>query len=157
MPGSAIIHRKSLLAVGGFDESLWACEDYDVYLKLCRNYKTAFHENIVAYYRITTTGLSMNGVRMLQKGNLVLDRQRPYISSNPQLVNACRAGRENFKNTYGRKIVFNAVQYIAKGELTSAASCISVLFTHSPKLAIKLIARGLRVFPRYMYSKLRNN
>jgi glycosyltransferase involved in cell wall biosynthesis len=34
-PSSALIRRSLLLEVGGFDESLPACEDYDLWLRLC--------------------------------------------------------------------------------------------------------------------------
>jgi glycosyltransferase involved in cell wall biosynthesis len=37
-PSAVVIHRHLLVAVGGFDESLPACEDYDLWLRLaCRH------------------------------------------------------------------------------------------------------------------------
>jgi glycosyltransferase involved in cell wall biosynthesis len=37
-PSAAMIRRDVLLALGGFDESLPACEDYDLWLRLCARY-----------------------------------------------------------------------------------------------------------------------
>lgn len=37
-PSSAIIHREIFDAVGHFDESLPACEDYDLWLRICCRY-----------------------------------------------------------------------------------------------------------------------
>lgn len=34
-PSAAMIHRQTLLDLGGFDDSLPACEDYDLWLRLC--------------------------------------------------------------------------------------------------------------------------
>lgn len=34
-PSASLIHRQTLLDLGGFDESLPACEDYDLWLRLC--------------------------------------------------------------------------------------------------------------------------
>lgn len=41
-PSSIVIHRSVLQAVGGFDESLAACEDYDLWLRICANYEVCF-------------------------------------------------------------------------------------------------------------------
>ena len=37
-PSSVVIHRDLFAALGGFDESLPACEDYDLWLRLCQRY-----------------------------------------------------------------------------------------------------------------------
>lgn len=41
-PSAAVIHKPVLEAVGGFDESLPACEDYDLWLRLCHRYPVCF-------------------------------------------------------------------------------------------------------------------
>ena len=37
-PSTAVIHRATLQALGGFDENLPACEDYDLWLRLCHRF-----------------------------------------------------------------------------------------------------------------------
>ncbi len=37
-PSAAVIQRDRLVELGGFDESLPACEDYDLWLRLCSRY-----------------------------------------------------------------------------------------------------------------------
>jgi glycosyltransferase involved in cell wall biosynthesis len=37
-PSAAVIHKKTLLELGLFDESLPACEDYDLWLRLCHRF-----------------------------------------------------------------------------------------------------------------------
>lgn len=37
-PSSVVIEKKLLIEVGGFDESLTVCEDYDLWLKICSAY-----------------------------------------------------------------------------------------------------------------------
>ncbi len=37
-PSAAVIRRARLVELGGFDESLPACEDYDLWLRLCSRY-----------------------------------------------------------------------------------------------------------------------
>lgn len=41
-PSAAVIRRDILLAFGGFDEALPACEDYDLWLRLCARHPVAF-------------------------------------------------------------------------------------------------------------------
>ena len=43
-PSSALIRRDILLALGGFDTTLPACEDYDLWLRLCSRYPVAYIE-----------------------------------------------------------------------------------------------------------------
>ena len=41
-PSSIMIHRSVFETVGVFDESLPACEDYDLWLRICANYEVCF-------------------------------------------------------------------------------------------------------------------
>ena len=41
-PSSAIIDRSLLISMGGFDETLPACEDYDLWLRICASYPIFF-------------------------------------------------------------------------------------------------------------------
>ena len=41
-PSAALINKKALLQLGGFDESLPACEDYDLWLRLCARYPVIY-------------------------------------------------------------------------------------------------------------------
>ncbi len=43
-PSSAVIHRSIFDAVGGFDESLPVCEDYDMWLRITARYLVTFIE-----------------------------------------------------------------------------------------------------------------
>ncbi len=43
-PSAAVLHRSLLEEVGGFDESLPACEDYDLWLRICAREAVAFVE-----------------------------------------------------------------------------------------------------------------
>lgn len=41
-PSSVMIHRKVLDSVGSFDETLPACEDYDLWLRICARYPVLY-------------------------------------------------------------------------------------------------------------------
>ncbi len=44
-PSSAVMSRQLFEEMGGFDEGLPACEDYDLWLKICSRYPVLFLEN----------------------------------------------------------------------------------------------------------------
>ena len=51
MHATVLYRRDKLVAAGGFDRSLPACEDYDVYLRLSRWNKVAYSPEYLADYR----------------------------------------------------------------------------------------------------------
>lgn len=61
---TAIYRRRELLALGGWDEALTCCEDYDLWLRsLARYGPPGFVEAIVAFYRRKERGLGIDSVR----------------------------------------------------------------------------------------------
>ena len=41
-PSAVMLDRETFLAAGGFDEALPVCEDYDLWLRLCRDHEVGF-------------------------------------------------------------------------------------------------------------------
>ena len=73
-PSSVILHRKILDDVGVFDESLWACEDYELWLRILMRFeiglinekliiKHAGHENQLGFSK----GLEALRIQALEK------------------------------------------------------------------------------------------
>jgi glycosyltransferase involved in cell wall biosynthesis len=46
-PSSVLIHRSVFADVGGFDEQLPACEDYDLWLRICASYPVLFVDDLL--------------------------------------------------------------------------------------------------------------
>jgi glycosyltransferase involved in cell wall biosynthesis len=49
---SLIVRRAAFEAAGGFDERLWGCADYDLYLRILHYYDIAYSAEPLAYYRM---------------------------------------------------------------------------------------------------------
>jgi len=61
---TAIYRRTELLEIGGWDESLSCCEDYDLWLRSLQRYgPPGFVDTIVALYRKKDRGLGIDSVR----------------------------------------------------------------------------------------------
>jgi SAM-dependent methyltransferase len=65
MIATALIDRDKLLAIGGFDETLRRCEDYDLFLSLAERWPVACHDYPVAEYRIHGGNTSADPVDVL--------------------------------------------------------------------------------------------
>ena len=66
MIGTVMFDRARLLEIGGFDESLGMCEDWDVYLRLGRKFPFAAHDHVVADY-VKHEGNASNDLHRLWK------------------------------------------------------------------------------------------
>ncbi len=97
MHGAVMYRRDILLAIGGFDEGLRRCEDYDVSLRLAQKYPIASHPGIVAEYRWHGRNMSRDTASMLRATLAVHDRHREQTGARAQ---AWRAGRRTWKSWY---------------------------------------------------------
>jgi glycosyltransferase involved in cell wall biosynthesis len=81
MNGTVLFDRSRLLEAGGFDLTLRRCEDYDVYLRMSRDYPVVNHHAIVAEYRRHENNMSYNWLEMLHWVKRVMERYRPANGS----------------------------------------------------------------------------
>ena len=75
---TAIYRRETLLALGGWDEALRCCEDYDLWLRsLDRHGPPGFVDTIVVLYRKKAHGLGIDSIRSgVHEGNQRLLKAR---------------------------------------------------------------------------------
>jgi SAM-dependent methyltransferase len=100
MHATVLYRRRALEAAGGFDRSLRACEDYDVYLRLSLGNKAACTRECLAEYRRHATNMSNSSPMMLRAALKVLGRQWNVAQTNPDWAAAYRQGTENWKHYY---------------------------------------------------------
>jgi len=103
----AVMYRRSVFeAVGGFDTSLSASEDCDLYLRITREYPVHHHGEAVAEYR-RWHGANMTGypALMLSTSVSVHRSQRKYIKRNKQYREAYKSGLRRRQWTHGDRLV----------------------------------------------------
>ncbi|MDZ8051999.1 MAG: glycosyltransferase [Aulosira sp. ZfuVER01] len=69
-----LIRKEALIAIGGFDESLPAGQDWDIYLRLAANYHFVPVPSPQILYRISSNSLSTNVVRQEAACLTVIER-----------------------------------------------------------------------------------
>ena len=140
MPGTAIIRRENLISVGGYDESLDSCEDFDMYLKLARNHQFGYHTNISGYYRVSTNSMSSNSIRMLKRSVEVFQRQSSFIADNKSYEKPYQIGLQNNIRMYSRQIATNAALALFNRDVSSFYKHTTYLIQHYPLIAMKSFA-----------------
>jgi glycosyltransferase involved in cell wall biosynthesis len=75
---NALISRYALETVGGFDESLWAAEDWDVWLRLSADYEFVVVPKVQILYRVSSSSLSTNLLKMEVDSLQVIERAFTY-------------------------------------------------------------------------------
>ena len=138
MHATVMYRRDRLLEVGGFDETLPACEDYDLYLRVARNGRVASHERVIADYRRHAANLSSNDRLMLQSVLGVVDRQRPFVGADPVRREALDEGLRNWRDHYGRRL---------------ASGALTLLQTPGERLrGLRALVAALQLAPRSLFS-----
>jgi glycosyltransferase involved in cell wall biosynthesis len=99
--GSSLVYRRSALeAVGAFDASLAAADDYDVYLKLARRYPLYCHDTVVTEYRRHGSNTTRDAGVVLTSQLEVLRRQRSRLRDRRERA-ARRAGMRHTRAEQG--------------------------------------------------------
>jgi len=100
--GATVMFRRAVVEqVGGFDPSLAACEDYDLYLRISRSHPVDTHQALVAEYRRHSNNMSADPGLMLRLTLTVLKRQEPFANA-PEQRAALEAGIRYWEDFYGR-------------------------------------------------------
>ena len=100
MHGTVLYRRASLITANGFDDTLPACEDYDLYLRITRHEPIAGHPRVVAEYRQHRENMSKDRALMLQTVLTVLKRQRSQVPDRRHR-RALRSGMQVWRRYYG--------------------------------------------------------
>jgi hypothetical protein len=84
------VRREAVLAVGGFDETLAAAEDWDMWLRLARaGVRCARIDRALVEYRIRPGAMHLDPTRMVENPRRVLDK----VFADPGLPTAVQALR----------------------------------------------------------------
>ena len=89
--------RRVFDHIKGFNTSLRAAEDYDLYLRIAQKFAMACHRNVVAEYRHHGDSMSSNQKLMLEQVTSVLRDQLKRIGGNTEYEEACRTGLDFFQ------------------------------------------------------------
>jgi glycosyltransferase involved in cell wall biosynthesis len=156
MNATVMYRRKIVQKVGGFDESLAACEDYDLYLRIARDHPVRCHEDIVADYRQHGTNMSRNAEFMLKWILKVHQAEYPHVKGDPNRERAYAEGERYVREYYGDQILrhLRARFHISPADLGSIRSLALVAWNY-PFMKVSLI--GAKEKLGYVLSTVRHS
>ncbi len=140
--GSSIVYRRSALeSVDGFDESLAAADDYDLYLRLARRFPVYCHETVVTEYRRHGTNTTRDPGVVLDSQLEVLGRQRRSVR-DPREREARRRGIRKTRREHGGALAEQIADHWRRRQLRRALRGVRTLARHDPRGLTSLLGTG---------------
>jgi glycosyltransferase involved in cell wall biosynthesis len=135
---AAIMYRIWVFKEFVFDESLRACEDYDLYLKVSRKYSAIHHSGVIAAYRMHANNMSSNSIMMLTYALKVLKRQQKELAT-PGERKAYNLGKSFWTNYY----CYELYRKLRSGKVKATKEILYTILRFKPKYLIKYVYQVL--------------
>jgi glycosyltransferase involved in cell wall biosynthesis len=142
-PGAAVYRRSVLERVGGFDETLPVCEDYDLHLRIAKEHPVCSHDITILSYRRHGANMSRRADVMFETTVRVRRRHVPHEAS-PRLHQAFRDGTAFHRTWYGELLMGEIGQRVRDGRWREALRGFGVLARHDPVAIPSLLRRIAR-------------
>jgi glycosyltransferase involved in cell wall biosynthesis len=127
VPESILVRRLCYESAGLFDESLDACEDWDMWLRITSRYKISGTKQILTRHRILPGSMSTDPIRMLNNRLAVLKKhfgEEPIESEDGNLK----------RYSYGRAYLASSIEYRQYGDKETAFECLRKMAKVCPDL-----------------------
>jgi len=132
---ATVMYRRSVFeSVGGFDTFRRACEDYDLHLRIARDFPICCHDKVVAEYRQHGLSMSHDPGLMLKTSLAVLRSQWPYVTRDRRYKEAFKTGVRSWKDYYGAPLAREVLDHVREGEWKRAIWDLLVLLRYRPRV-----------------------
>ena len=130
---ATVMYRRAVLdSMNGFDASLPACEDYDLYLRIARIFPVQCHHKVVAEYRWHGANMSIDNALMLGRVLTVHRVHWKYARGNTSYEAAFMEGVRNWRDFYGVMLAEDVRTYLWAREWGPALRGLGALLRHDP-------------------------
>jgi len=130
VPESIFLRRYVYDDVGLFDESLRACEDWDVWLRATKKYRIIHSPEILTRHRILAGSMSTDPFRMLTARLAVLKK---HVGGEPLVADSSIVHR-----AYARAYLGSCVEYLQYGDSDRAYECFQKMANICPELLVEV-------------------
>ena len=145
-PGSVIYRRSAFQAVGGFDETLGRSEDYELFLRITREYPVFCHKQFVVDYRLHNSTRSADYAGMLEDALRALDAQSEFVRGSKARTEAVEQGKAYWRDRYEGLQLADRILAIVEGALPLNATV--AIATGGRTELLKLGGRRALHFPQ---------
>jgi glycosyltransferase involved in cell wall biosynthesis len=138
-PGAIILRRMALDVVGAFDPSINQAADYDMALRIARQFPVCVHDQLVLEYRKHGANMSADPASMLMTTMTALGRQWTYVRLTREGREAYRSGVRHWQRSWGKPLVEKVVADIQGQKTTDLAKGIGTLLRYYPRGLIEAV------------------
>jgi glycosyltransferase involved in cell wall biosynthesis len=131
-PGAAMFRRSVFDSVGGFDTTLHAAEDYELYLRVASEFPIHKHGELVLDYRQHGANTTRDSARMLRDTLKVLHSQRERVRGEKAYEEAYKHGITLWQSVYGNALFKDVLVHVRKLEWKQGLWDMLVLIRHDP-------------------------
>ena len=128
VPESMFVHRECYERSGTFDEKLSACEDWDMWLRITKQFKIIGSSHVLTRHRVLPGSMSANPKRMLENRLNVLEK---HFGPEPT---GEEKGKERVRRAYGRAYLAASTEYLQSGDEDQAERCFYKMVVVCPDL-----------------------
>jgi len=139
MPGAVMFRRCVFEWVTGFAEGVGPAADYDLYLRVAKDFPIYCHNESVAEYRVHGANMSGNANVMLQACAAVLRSQRQNAMQTREARQAWREGMEFTRQYYGSQAVSDTRLDMAQHRWRSAIRNLVMLARYDRRGLVSLL------------------
>jgi glycosyltransferase involved in cell wall biosynthesis len=142
MHATVMYRREAIVAAGQFKVGLPACEDYELYLRMARQYPVGTHEVPVAEYRIHESNMSRDLALMLPTVLSVLGTEREHVAGDARRADAYREGRRMWSQYYGKRLFAQLCEYGVRPDARTWRS-LRILIRHAPLALVQAVGHRI--------------
>lgn len=142
-PGQTLIRRDHLLALHGFDETIWGADDWDLYIRLAKRGEVLYDNRPALYYRVHARNASGNALR-LARGHLAVVRK--HLGRHPLRI---RRQLQRSAGFFVPRLDAYAERALAAGRWEDARDALRLTLLFHPRrcLSLRTLRRALASRP----------
>jgi glycosyltransferase involved in cell wall biosynthesis len=133
MPASVMYRRWVFGEVGGFDGTVDAAADWDLYLRIARRFAIYHHGQVVADYRWHGANMTNDPALMLRSTVSVLRSQRQYVKGHKRYEMAYYEGIRLFREHNGMNLAEEVRSRVRGRDVGQALRAALVLARYYPR------------------------
>jgi glycosyltransferase involved in cell wall biosynthesis len=140
----AVMYRRCVFdAVGDFDTSYKAAEDYDLYYRILERFPVYCHDTLVAEIRRHDANMTRDRTLMLKFNMAALRSQRKRVKGDSRYEEAYKAGERLWRDWHGAPVVKQVQSHLREGRLWQGLNGVLALLRYYPQGILLVANRGV--------------
>lgn len=132
VPESAMMRRKCYVTAGPYDETLRACEDWDVWLRILAKHKILGVADVLTRHRVLPNSMSSDPTRMIDNRLAVV---KTHFGTLDQPLPAASG---KVSELYAQSYMFAAIEFLQFGDSEKAYAYFAQAAESAPDLLNKI-------------------